>query len=277
MIVPPDEQKERVDFLPSIVGFSLPKRQPQETNLMIRISTPLSLLLLCAALSAGCASTSPGDVKPKYAGFLGDYSKLQPVPDGAGAERYLKPDQNWKQYNKVMLDRIRVWYKDDADYKGIDPTELKALTDYFQNAIVKALAPAYPVVTKPGPDVLRVRVAITDLIPTKPEMSVVTLVVPYATVADVAAGGGTGGTPYLGQTAIEAEFLDSQTNRVVAAYVDRQVGKKYDIDLSQGVGTAVEKGVSSYTKAYSTWAYAEAAFDHWAGLLRKRLDEAHGR
>ena len=33
----------------------------------------------------------------------------------------------------------------------------------------------------------------------------------------------------------------------------------------------------SFSKAYSTWAYAEAAFDYWAGLLRKRLDEAHGR
>jgi hypothetical protein len=239
--------------------------------------TLLPLLLLCAALSAGCASTPLGDAKPRYAGFLSDYSKLQPVPNGDGAERYRKPNVDWKQYNKVMLDRIRVWYKDDADYKGIDPTELKTLTDYFQNALVKALEPTYPVVTKPGPDVLRVRVAITDLIPTKPEMSVVTLVVPYATVADVAAGGGTGSSPYLGQTAIEAEFLDSRSNQVLAAYVDRQVGKKYDIDLSQGVGTAVEKGVSSYTKAYSTWAYAEAAFDYWAGLLRKRLDEAHGR
>ena len=234
----------------------------------------LPLLLLCAALSAGCASTPAGEAKPKYAGFLSDYSKLQPVRDGDGAERYLKPGQNWKQYNKVMLDRIRVWYKDDAGYKGIDPAELKALTDYFQNAIVKALAPTYPLVTKPGPGVLRVRVAITDLIPTKPEMSVVTLVVPYATVADVAAGAA--GASYLGQTAIEAEFLDSRSNEVLAAYVDRQAGKKYNIDVSEGVGSAVEKGVSSYTKAYSTWAYAEAAFDYWAGLLRKRLDEAHG-
>jgi hypothetical protein len=241
----------------------------------MRLSTLFPLLLFCATLSAGCASTPSGEAKPKYAGFLGDYSKLQPVPDGDGAERYVDPKQNFKQYNKVMLDRIRVWYKNDADYKGIDPTELKALTDYFQNAIVKALEPTYPVVTKPGPDVLRVRVAITDLIPTKPEMSVVTLVVPYATVADVAAG--SAGVSYLGQTAIEAEFLDSRTNRVVAAYVDRQAGKKYDIDLSQGVGSAVEKGASSYSKAYSTWAYAEAAFDHWAGLLRKRLDAAHGR
>ena len=87
---------------------------------------------------------------------------------------------------------------------------------------------------------------------------------------------GAAGASYLGQTAIEAEFLDSRSNEVLAAYVDRQAGKKYDVDLSQGVGSAVEKGVSSYTKAYSTWAYAEAAFDYWAGLLRKRLDEAHG-
>lgn len=244
---------------------------------MMRTSILLPLLLLSAALSAGCASTPTGETKPKYAGFLSDYSKLQPVPNGDGAERYLKPGQNWKQYNKVMLDRIRVWYKNDADYKGIDPTELKALTDYFQNALVKALAPTYPVVTQPGPDVLRMRVAITDLVPTKPEMSVVTLIVPYATVADVAAGGGTGSTPFVGQTAIEAEFLDSRSNEVLAAYVDRQVGKKYNIDVSEGVGSAVSKGFSSYSKAYSTWAYAEAAFDYWAGLLRKRLDEAHGR
>jgi hypothetical protein len=243
---------------------------------MTRIQTLLPLLLLCGALSAGCASTpTTGDTKPKYAGFLSDYSKLQPVPNGDGAERYIDPKQDLKQYNKVMLDRITVWYKDDADYKGIDPTDLKALTDYFQNAIVKALEPTYPVVTQPGPDVLRVRVAITDLIPTKPELSVATLVIPYATVADVAAGAA--GYSYLGQTAIEAEFLDSRTSAVLAAYVDRQVGKKFDIDLSQGTAPAVQKGVSSYTKAYSTWAYAEAAFDYWADLLRKRLDEAHGR
>ena len=59
---------------------------------MMRTSILLPLLLLCAALSAGCASTPSGEAKPKYAGFLSDYSKLQPVPDGDGAERYRKPN-----------------------------------------------------------------------------------------------------------------------------------------------------------------------------------------
>ena len=240
---------------------------------------PLALpaLLFCAAIGAGCA-TPAADEKPTQSGFLGDYySKMQPAPDGSGALVYRAPNLDLGKYNKVMFDRVLIWIKNDSDYKGIDPTELKQLTDYFQQAIVKALQPTYPIVTKPGPDVLRLRVAITDLVPTQPAMSVVTLVVPYATVGDLAASGGSGSPPYLGQTAIEAQILDSRSNAVLATYSDRNIGKKYNIDVNQGVGTAIEKGASSYAAAYSTWAYAEAAFDYWAGLLRKRLDEAHGR
>ncbi len=35
----------------------------------------------------------------------------------------------------ILVNRILVWFKEDSEYKGIDPTELKALTDYFYNAI----------------------------------------------------------------------------------------------------------------------------------------------
>jgi hypothetical protein len=54
-----------------------------------------------------------------------------------------------------MIDRIKVFLKEDAKYKGIDPAELKALVDYFHEAIKKAVSEAYPVVREPGPDVLR--------------------------------------------------------------------------------------------------------------------------
>lgn len=112
-------------------------------------------------------------------------------------------------------------------------------------------------------------------------MSVVALVVPYATVADVAsgaaAGGPVGSAPYLGRTGIAAQFIDSQTNRVIAEYADTQVGRKYVVDTSKGVSSAVSTGVSDYMKAYSTWAYARQAFDGWAQQFRTRLDQAHGR
>jgi hypothetical protein len=216
----------------------------------------------------------------KYAGFLSDYSKLQPAPDGSQAMVWRKPGVDFKIYTKVLVDRLNFFYHQDAEYKGIDPTELKALADYFHEAFVKDLGTAYPLVNEPGAEVLRVRAALTDIIPNKPAVSVVTLVVPYLTFADLGtsavAKGGPGSNFYVGSTTIEVEFLDSITNEQVAAYVDRYYPKKYDVDFEKGTVGVVTHGFGQYFKAYSTWAYTKDAFDYWTHKLRVKLDEAHG-
>ncbi|MBA4417226.1 MAG: hypothetical protein C0392_04855 [Syntrophus sp. (in: bacteria)] len=244
-----------------------------------RIICYICMSMFVSGLLGGCGAKVMSEYK--YSGFLSDYSHLKPALDKSGAEVYLKADLDLKSYNKVLLDRIIVWYSHDADYKGIDPTELKALTDYFHEAVVKALGSDYPVVTEPGPGVLRIRIAITELVATKPLASVVVLVTPYATIADLASGavtkGGVGSSPYVGDAAIEVEFLDGQTNEQLIAYVERRIGKKYNVDLSEGPVKAVSTGAVSYGKAYTTWGYTKDAFDYWAKKLRKRLDEAHGK
>ena len=249
----------------------------------MRPFSPYGLVLLTLLLTA-CASgpTSEQTQGPaSYAAFLTYPDRLQPVPGDEGAYRWIAPDANLGRYNKVLLDPIQVQLASDAEYQAIDPGQLKTLADEFQQAIVKALGDTYPVVARPGPGVLRVKITIVDLVPTKPEMSVVTLVVPYATVADMASGAAAGGpigsAPYLGRTGIAAQLFDSRNNQVIAEYADTRVGRKYVVDTSQGVGTAVSTGVSDYMKAYSTWAYAEQAFEGWAKLLRARLDQAHSR
>lgn len=217
----------------------------------------------------------------KYSGFLSDYSMLKPAPDGSEAMSWRKPGVDFKTYDKIIIERLNFFYHEDADYKGIDPTELKALTDYFHGSIVKKLGDAYPIVTEPGPGVLRVRAALTDIIPNKPAVSVVTLVVPYLTVADLGtssvAKGGAGSNFYVGHTAIEVEFLDGSTNEQVAAFVDRYYPKKYDVELKKGPMGALVHGFGQYFKAYTTWSYTKDAFDYWAQRLRQKLDEAHGK
>ena len=217
----------------------------------------------------------------KYSGFLSDYSMLKPAPDGNDAMVWRKPGVDFKTYDKIIVERLNFFYKDDADYKGIDPTELKALADYFHEALVKDLGNAYPIVTEPGSGVLRVRAALTDIVPNKPAVSVVTLVVPYLTFADLGtsavAKGGPGSNFYVGHTTIEAEFLDSTTNGQVAAYVDRYYPKKYDVDFKKGPVGVVTHGFGQYFKAYTTWSYTKDAFDYWANRLRQKLDEAHGK
>lgn len=219
--------------------------------------------------------------KPKYSGYLSDYSKLQSDPDKSAARIYRNQDIDITKYKRILLERIVVVLKDDAAYKVIDPKELAALTDYFRLAISRELGTEYPLVDEPGPDVLRVRIAITGLVPTKTEMSVVTLAIPFATVPDLASGtvteGGTGSAPYLGYAAIEAEGLDSVTLQQVFSYVEQKYPKKYDVDTSKGISKAVTKGYGQYFKSYKAWAYTKDAFDYWAKKFRNRLDAAHGK
>ncbi len=217
----------------------------------------------------------------KYAGFLSDYSMLKPAPDGSDAMAWRKPGVDFKAYDKIIIERLNFFYKDDSEYKGIDPTELKALADYFHETFVKNLGNDYPIVTEPGPGVLRVRAAITDIVANKPAASVVTLVVPYLTFADMGAStvskGGAGSSFYVGHTTIEVELLDGATNEQVAAFVDRYYPKKYDVDFKKGPTGVVTHGFTQYGKAYTTWSYTKDALDYWALRLRQKLDEAHGK
>jgi hypothetical protein len=230
-------------------------------------------LLLAAGVALAASPQAPrfGDYQAK--GFLSDYSGIKPVGGDSNAYRYRNPKVDVSKYNKLIIDRIKIWVKDDAAYKGVDPAEMKELVDYFHQAIVKAVGPAYPVVDKPGPDVLHLRIAVTDVVPNKPEASVVTLVVPFLWIGEAGAGaaeGKAGSTPFVGEATVEMEALDSETHTRVASFIERRAAKKYN--WNQGV----EKGVTSYMKAYSTWDYTKEAFDYWAKLLRERLDAAHG-
>jgi hypothetical protein len=212
-------------------------------------------------------------------GFLSDYAKLEPEGGGSEAFVYRNP-QGIAKYDKLMIDRIKIYLKEDAKSKEIDPAELKELADYLHQAIRKAVEPSYPVVREPGPDVLRLRIAVTDLVPNKPEASVATLVVPFVWVGEAGAGvakGKTGSTPFVGEVTIEAEALDSTTSEQIGAYIETRIGKKYHVKLDDGVTNAVQTGVGDYLKACSTWSYTRQAMDDWAQQLRSRLDAAHGK
>jgi len=222
------------------------------------------------------------DAHDKDAGFLPDYSKFAPASDGSGAEAWQEPNTELKKYNKILFERILVWYKNDAEFKGIDPTALKALVDYFHSAIVKQLGNTYPVVNEPGPDVMRIRIAITQLVPTQTEMSMVMTAVPFGEVGDLASGalvkgGSLGSAPYLGDAAIEAMGVDSMTGNLLLEYVERRMGQKYDVDLNKGAESAVTTGYSNYFKSFTSWGYTKEAFDYWAQKFRKKLDEIHGK
>ena len=200
----------------------------------------------------GCATQ-----KTAHTGFLENYPAFQPGPKDGVDSVYLKKDVDFTTYDKVMMDHVVFYFNEDAKYKGIHADEIKELADIFHKAFAEALTDAYPLVDEPGPGVLRIRTAITDLVPSKPGLSGVTTVVPIGLAIDLVKSGAGGGHTGVGQASIEVEFLDSMTNERIAAALDTKPGDKLE--------------------GLTKWGAAKGAFEFWAERLRTWLDQIHGK
>ena len=245
------------------------------------VARRMAFMLLMAFL-CGCASS--GSTKSaktlERSGFLSNYELLKPIEGDDSAKAWRAQDVDWKKYDKVLIERIQVFIKEDSEHKGIDPTDLKMLTDYFYQALVKEIEPTAQIVDTAGPDVIGLRIAIVNLVPTKYGLSIAGTLTPYAFVAEAASGPASGrpagSTPYLGETGIEAQAIDGGTGQVLAEFADNRFGKKYDVDTSKNASGMAKQWVNGYVDSFTTWNYAKQSFDLWAGLIKKRFNELRG-
>ena len=228
-----------------------------------------------SSMSMSSTTVTASDAKlDTRSGFLTDYARLAAVQGGDGIRCWRQASANWRGYDKILITRMQVTLK-PGQVKSIDPTDLKALLDYFHGALVKDLKPQFQVVDKPGPGVLVMRVALTDLTPTRVTDSLIGTATPYGFVAELGSGAATGlpvgATPYLGETGIETQLRDGVTNAVIAECEDTEVGRKYAADVNAGASGAATAWVNGYLSSFSSWQYAKDAFDKWAALTAKRL------
>ncbi|MBW1749099.1 MAG: DUF3313 domain-containing protein [Deltaproteobacteria bacterium] len=192
-------------------------------------------------ISVGCA-TSKG-----YSGFLSNYSQLKPDPEKQADMLYMASPYKLRAYKKFIIDPVVVHFAPKAKGTTISPKNLKKLTDYFEIELVKALSNTkrYRVVSVPGPGVLRIRAAITDIKKTKPVMNII----PQTKLTGVGLGG----------ASFEAEAVDSVSDEQLGAVVDSKKGT-----------------IVSVVSGLKTFGDAEYVMKKWAKRLVKRLDEIHG-
>jgi len=214
----------------------------------------VSFVISCASTGS---QTKEAATAPPIEGFLdGYYKDLQPGPEGGAKMRWLKPGVDFGQYNKIMLDSVIFYFADDSESKSIDAQDMKELADACNLEVVNVLKDTYPIVAEPGPDVLRLRFAITDLKQSRPVLSAVTSVVPIGLGISLVKKGATGSWSGSGATGAEVMALDSMTSDVIAVAQD---------DKSAG-----------FTERFSKWGSTEEAFKFWAERLKLFLDNAHG-
>ena len=203
------------------------------------------------------STTFAADIQ--YSGFLGNpsvYDLLKPGPEGGIKLRWLKPGVDMSKYNRFMVDSVVFFLADKAEYKGIDPQEMKELADEFNKQIVAAFKDKWPIVTEPGPDVARLRVAITNIKPSRPGVSAVTSIVPVGLGVSLVKKGTTGGWAGSGETGMEAMVLDSMSDEII--------------------GMGVDQRQAEFEQRFSKWGSAADAFKFWSENAVKNVDAFHG-
>ena len=213
----------------------------------------LGAAFLVLSFISGCSTP-----QPEFSGFLENYQGFESVPGDEDVLMYRKPGVDLSvldRYDRVLIDPVVVWYKNDSPYKGLHPEMLARLADEFHQAMIEALQGRYHLVLLPGPGVLRIRTAITNLQVTRPARDTATYVSSERPIS-ILSMAVTDRHILLDQATIEAELLDSQTNQRLFAYVDRRIGDK--VDPVQRV---------------ANWGHITATFNHWAREFRTRLGE----
>lgn len=216
----------------------------------------LAGIAFALALMAGGNAIGADNGTQNFSGFLADYSKLKPVDGVDGTLRYIDTSINLRPFTKVMIDPVQIFMTPNPEYQGLQPDALKRMSDAFQTAFTGALVGGYQVVNQPGPDVMRLRLAITGVQPVKPPLGASDFI-PIKAIFNVARSAA-GESPRVAEISGEMEIL-APNGQVIGAAVSSRKGEK---TLPQG-----EK---------ITWKDLQSIVDVWAKNMRQYLDQARG-
>jgi len=210
------------------------------------------VLLTCAAVLAGCATTASKE----------EWDGLVRQPNTRLDAVFVRPDAEIPAYRNVLLDPVEVRFARNFDrnrggrsgLNRLDAADLAAiqssLAELFRETVRAELARGgYQLVDTAGPDTLRVTAAIVDLYISAPDT--------------MSAGRSRTYTANSGRMTLVAELRDSTTGEILARAVDGQSGR--------GTGTW------TVTNRVTNTGDARRAIGIWATALRRALDNLYGR
>jgi hypothetical protein len=221
--------------------------------MMATATSAMAVLTVVGVLASGCTATRGRRGEPEESGFLRNYSQLQKNPDYAAALIYIRPGVQWSSYNAIQLESVGLWVSQET--KEINAENRQMLADTLYKALYDELAKYFAVSSHPGPNTLRVRVAMTQAAGANVALRTITTVVPQMRAAGTIVGLGADTATTVGSATVEMEILDPVTNQRLAAAVDDRAGSK----------------VLFAKRAYQTWGDVEAACQYWSKRVAWQL------
>ena len=169
---------------------------------------------------------------------------------------YRNPAADWHRYHSVMLEPIAIWRSGRKSLDPVPEDDLVRLTHDFEQAVRARLGRSFRLVDRAGPDVLRIRLAITHARATDDVVDVCTV-----PCGEEVRPTGTGP-------------LDAETRRLLdAAVIEGEI-------VDAETGTLLAQGVDGPRRAdappLETWADVDRGFARWADRVCARLEARTG-
>lgn len=238
--------------------------------LMSSLALTVAIITLagCSTTSQPSRNTSLGEENLNGSGFLSDvYPLMKEGKDGEALRLYRNPKYastaSFAHFTKVLLDPVKLYAGSKSKLKDAPEDQAKAIAQGFYNQLYEQFGKDYQMVQTPGPDTLRISVAIVDAEASDTSLkaaSYIPLGLPGAKAAAMQAARQTTGQPLAtGQVTVEGKMYDSQTGEIVAAAIDRRTGSRRPI-----IGLFE-------SSTYDKWSDVIAAEKYWAEKMRYRL------
>jgi hypothetical protein len=221
-------------------------RSPRATIHHVLISAVL-VALACAVVSCASSRGRRGDAPES--GFLGDYSQLQSMDEWPAKEVYFNPNADWTRYNAIELDSVTLWA--DEGTSKLSDKDQQMLTDTLFAAFHEQLGEYFEMSNEPGPDTIRVRVALTQGKGAKTVMRSLTSIHPGSLLLGAAVGLSLDTANSVGTATAEFELLDAVTNERLGAAVDQRAGTKVFAFIAP-------------KRTFTKWGDVKAISDYWA-------------
>jgi hypothetical protein len=167
-------------------------------------------------IAAACAKTQQVAVEQKgMCGLLGPQcSKLTTWLPDQFQLRYVNPNAQWTSYNQVKIDPVTFWGPAESSFS---PSDQQLLANYFGREIREEFGKHYLLVDQPGPGVMEIQVALTDVSGATPGLRTIATVVPQARALSTLKYLATGTYVFVGSAQVEAKVTDSQSGQLLAA------------------------------------------------------------
>lgn len=220
---------------------------PRTRQIGARVA-PVILALGCGLLlSAGCKAPPA-----KTTEFFGQTDGLQAVPEiEATHQMWAKTDFNWNKFKKIhiapvntqFLSQRTAWQK--MSFAEFNASGVQAMADFVRQAFVDAQRDnrgKYPlaVVDRPDRETVVIEMAITELVPTKNWLNLMTLAA-------------VGYSFDKGVIAIEGRLRDGPGGEIIGKFADRETGKDNILNLK-------DLGLSAHARAIiREWAQQSVA------------------